>query len=528
MNKTHLILIPALLAALSGCSRHDADEQGHDHAEHGAHDNHADAGHAAHDELPGQAVTHFSPATELFVEFPSLVRGEEAAFAAHLTRLADFKAVNAGTLTVRLSGGGQPDEQVVANVSKTAGIFRPTIKPQYAGKRHMVFVLAAPGLNATHDLGEVQVFSDAKSARAAAQEEPADNSIKFTKELQWNMDFQLHSVTAHTLRESLAVNASVRPRPQAEAHISAPAGGLFRASAKGLPQVGERVQAGQLLGYLAPKLGGDTDVATLELALQRSRIELDQARDERIRLEKLFAAEAVPEKRVREARNAERLAQAEWQAAVQRQAALQGGASGIPLKAPVSGVVLAVNVAQGAAVNEGQLLLHIADLSRLRIDAHVPENMLGRVVQPTGLFLLQDGDTTPLRFEIGKNARLEAFSGMVDPDSRTAAAMFDVDNASQRLRAGMNLRAYLYTGKQLQGLVVPASAVIDENGQSVVYVQQDGEAFVRRVVETGIRDGDWIAIRGGLQAQERVVSKGAYQVRLAASAPAALGHGHAH
>ena len=56
----------------------------------------------------------------------------------------------------------------------------------------------------------------------------------------------------------------------------------------------------------------------------------------------------------------------------------------------------------------------------------------------------------------------------------------------------------------------------------------DGEAFVRRVVETGIRDGDWIAIRGGLQAQERVVSKGAYQVRLAASAPAALGHGHAH
>jgi len=47
-------------------------------------------------------------------------------------------------------------------------------------------------------------------------------------------------------------------------------------------------------------------------------------------------------------------------------------------------------------------------------------------------------------------------------------------------------------------------------------------------VNVGVRDGDWLGLRSGVTAGERVVSLGAYQVHLAAVAPAALGHGHAH
>ena len=77
-------------------------------------------------------------------------------------------------------------------------------------------------------------------------------------------------------------------------------------------------------------------------------------------------------------------------------------------------------------------------------------------------------------------------------------------------------------------MAVPATAVLDDGGQSVVFVMLDGEAFARRVVRAGIRDGDWIAIESGVATGERVVTLGAYQVRLAATAPAAMGHGHAH
>jgi membrane fusion protein, heavy metal efflux system len=55
-----------------------------------------------------------------------------------------------------------------------------------------------------------------------------------------------------------------------------------------------------------------------------------------------------------------------------------------------------------------------------------------------------------------------------------------------------------------------------------------GEAFERRVLQLGVRDGDWVEVRSGIADGERVVSKGAYQVRLAATAPAAMGEGHVH
>jgi multidrug efflux pump subunit AcrA (membrane-fusion protein) len=116
----------------------------------------------------------------------------------------------------------------------------------------------------------------------------------------------------------------------------------------------------------------------------------------------------------------------------------------------------------------------------------------------------------------------------VDKDSRTVSAIFEIDNPKERLRAGMNLRVGIYTGRTEKILAVPASAIVDDNGMPVVFVQKEGESFERRIVDVGTKDGDWVGLRSGVANGERVVSTGAYQIRLAAIAPAALGHGHSH
>ena len=153
METRRLIWILSVVALLGACDR--GQERGKDARTHG-------------DEA-SIAVTHYTGETELFVEFPALVKGEEAAFVAHLTRLADFKAVSEGTLVVRLSGGGQPEEAGESGVTGTPGIFKPRIAPRHAGKRRLSFTLSSPKLNLTHDLGEVEVFGDAKAAAAAAK-----------------------------------------------------------------------------------------------------------------------------------------------------------------------------------------------------------------------------------------------------------------------------------------------------------------------------------------------------------------------
>ena len=54
------------------------------------------------------------------------------------------------------------------------------------------------------------------------------------------------------------------------------------------------------------------------------------------------------------------------------------------------------------------------------------------------------------------------------------------------------------------------------------------ERFERRLVRTGLRDGELVGIADGLAPGERVVTRGAYLVHLAAGAPAEAGHGHTH
>jgi multidrug efflux pump subunit AcrA (membrane-fusion protein) len=97
-----------------------------------------------------------------------------------------------------------------------------------------------------------------------------------------------------------------------------------------------------------------------------------------------------------------------------------------------------------------------------------------------------------------------------------------------RLRLGMAVRAQLYAGAPREAVAVPASAVLDENGIAVVFVMKDGESFERRPVRVGVRDGDWIEVVEGLEPGQRVVSRGAYLVKLAAANTGQIGHGHAH
>jgi len=505
------VICAALMMALGACSA--PVEQAHDDHGHGA----------------GIAVTHYTAVTELFVEYPALVKGQASAFAAHMTWLKDFKAVNEGKLVVTLSGGDFPEESIEIPVSKTPGIFRPVLTPQHAGLRHLTMTLYTDAQTSIHDLGEVVVFNDpASAARGMPHEEDEPGLISFTKEQQWKIPFATVPAVDQSIRDSVAVSAVIRPRASGEALLTAPGAGILRAGSSGFPQVGMKVKAGQVLAYLVPRLGGETDVARLALDVQRARIAVERGRYDVKRLEALLADEAIPAKRVYDAHIELKLAQAELIAAQQRASSYQGGAGGIALKSPITGTIVAVNGSVGSAATEGQMVIHVASLDTLWLEARVAESDLGKITTPTGAFFTLDGAPKAIVLDVGRNARLIAYGGMVDATTRTVPVIIEFNNPGGRLRAGMSVRARLYSGAGHQGVAIPATALMDDAGQSVVFVMREGESFERRIVMSGPRDGDQVAILSGLKAGERVVSQGAYQVRLAATAPAAMGHGHAH
>ena len=106
--------------------------------------------------------------------------------------------------------------------------------------------------------------------------------------------------------------------------------------------------------------------------------------------------------------------------------------------------------------------------------------------------------------------------------------VFHVDGVTPGLPVGLSTTGRLLLGTPRPALAVPRTAVVDDAGLSVVYVMSNGEAFLRRVVRTGLSENGYVEILDGLKPGDRIVSRGAYLVRLAEAGPAATGAGHVH
>lgn len=188
-----------------------------------------------------------------------------------------------------------------------------------------------------------------------------------------------------------------------------------------------------------------------------------------------------------------------------------------------------MTAAPGAFVNEGEPLLHVANTGKLWLEARVPESEVGRLGTPSGAAFEVDGYAGGFAIEPGRNGRLVAVGQVVDAHSRTVPVLFEFANPERRLRLGLTARVQVFAGGAEEAVLIPASAVQDENGVAVVYLQTGGESFERRIVRSGPRDGERVAILAGVDPGQRVVSKGAYLIRLSTSSAAADGHaGHKH
>lgn len=516
-----LTLCAAVLAVflLSACSgRNDRGAEAPPEKIAGSHA----GGHGA----GGEKITHFSDASELFVEFPFLVANQPATFIAHFTRLADFKPVVQGRLTVLLAGGAAAEERFFADAPSVPGIFKPVVTPKAAGKRLLTLIVESDQGVLTHELGAVEVYPDTGAARAARSgKEQGDEGIAFTKEQQWKIDFATTEAVLGVMRESVAATGTIRAQPDGEALLAAPMAGLVKSSGS-FPRVGQAVKKGQVLAYFVPRLGGETDYASLQAAAAKAGIALEQARRERERMESLFRDEAVAEKRLIAARASEGMAAAEHAAARQRLGQFGNGSGGIALRAPIDGIIADAPVASGAFVAEGTELLHIANTEQLWLEARVPESDIVRLGKPAGAWFAVDGIAGNITVEAGINGRLVAVGGVVDAATRTVPVVFEFANPGLALPVGMTVRAHLFAGNARRSLLVPGDALQDESGTQVVYVQTGGESYERRIVQAGMRDAGHVEIRAGLEPGERIVSKGAYLIRLSATKSGPSGHAH--
>jgi membrane fusion protein, heavy metal efflux system len=486
------------------------------------------------DEPPTATRLHFSDRTELFAEHPYLVQGAAAKFAVHLTRLDTFRPVAAGRVRVLLTGAGG-EVAGVADAPSVPGIYGPAITPLHAGEHRLAVVLEGEGEPDRHELGVVTVYAThVEAARAhGAAAAPSEPTVRFLKEQQWGGDFATESVGERPLRASILVYGVVRPRTGGDAVVRAPSAGRLIPQEGTFPPPGAVVTADQALAAIAPRVGGDIDAASLDLDLAQADAALRFARREREREESLVARNLTTEREASLARREESDAEARLRSAQSRRSQFfgtqraggVGAGSRLLVRAPFAGQIASVEAAPGSYVEKGDALFRVVDPSRLWLELRVPEADLPRVERPTGASFVVEGAEGET--QLGPEALVSA--GLpVDPATRTSPVLFELAGAAPGVRSNASVRARLFAGAPVTSLAVPAAALVDEDGQLVAYVQVDGEAFARRPIRAGLRDGGHVQVLDGLRAGERVVTRGAYAVRRAGASTSLPAHGHAH
>jgi hypothetical protein len=117
---------------------------------------------------------------------------------------------------------------------------------------------------------------------------------------------------------------------------------------------------------------------------------------------------------------------------------------------------------------------------------------------------------------------------VVDSLTRTLLVLYEAANPDRTIKVGATATVAVGTGTQVRGVVVPSSAILDEDGRPICYVQASGERFEKRELTLGGSDGTHAVALTGLRAGERVVTGAAYQVRLASLSTSVPAEGHAH
>lgn len=297
--------------------------------------------------------------------------------------------------------------------------------------------------------------------------------------------------------------------------------------------VGARVERGAELGtlhsHLLHEALGDYRKALAEV--RRREMELTYASHAEARAERLLAAKAVSQGEVERARTdrvaAEEeltIARSEVQRALDELEHLgidEPDADGhaterIPIRSPLTGVVLERLVTPGTAVTPGTPLFVISDLSRLWAVAEVDQVHLPR---------LASGMTATVRVAAYPDAvfpaRVLAVGDAINETTRRVQVRLSVTNTDGRLKPHMYGTVDLTVDDRPAAVTVPASALQSVGDESVVFVQDDDGRFRQRVV-TLVEERDGHArIAAGLAAGERVVTNGSFLLKSALAPPPA-------
>jgi RND family efflux transporter MFP subunit len=319
-----------------------------------------------------------------------------------------------------------------------------------------------------------------------------DGSLFVPKPTQRLLEIRTTVAKTEERPRMVRFHGRIVPNPNRSGVVQSTLQGRYEAPDSGVPPLGTRVKAGDLLGRVAPAFAfiDSSDMAQTLGALDQ---EIALNRRKLTRQEQLLASNVVAKAVVEELRiQVEGLEK-------RRRELLAARARPEDLRAPVDGVIAAARVVAGQVVNPSDQLFQIIDPGSLLVEALVFDQLNPDAVAEATASI-GGGATVKLKF-IGRSRALQQQYTLVQ---------FQIVEPHVPLNAGAPVTVIASTGARVSGIVLPRSALAQApSGQTVVFSHKEPEVFVPRPVRMEPFDAENVLVTAGIATGERIVVRNA-------------------
>ncbi len=254
---------------------------------------------------------------------------------------------------------------------------------------------------------------------------------------------------------------------------------------------------------------------------EKAKINFEIAQKEFNRIKNLYNDKLITEKEYNDARQTFEEARINYEAIGNNFTE-----KGQKIESPSSGFVKSCLVKEGDFVQAGQPLFVIARDKYLYLKAEIPGKYYNQLNKITGAnfrmpYSENIYDIADLKGEIVSRGKSSG------NDSFYIPVTFRFSNSGD-IVSGSYAEVFLKTNETKEQIVLPLTAITEEQGTYFVYKQIDPTCYKKAEVQLGISDGKNIEILSGVTDGEKVVVKGAYQVKLASAVSSIPAHSHEH
>ncbi|MDR3134047.1 MAG: efflux RND transporter periplasmic adaptor subunit [Prevotellaceae bacterium] len=345
---------------------------------------------------------------------------------------------------------------------------------------------------------------------AHEEENEQPGVIAFTAAQAQAAGLQTVQMAAGTFSRVIKTGGQVQPAQGDEVTVAATAEGILTLIHPSMSD-GASVRAGEALAAVSAKNLPEGDPAA------KTKVAYETALKDYRRAEELVKDTIISAKEFEQARLRYETAKTAYQAQADNYTP-----GGVKIASPVTGFVKKRWAEEGDYVTVGQPVAVISQNKRLQLRAEAPERYFQalRSIHSAHFKTAYSDTLYKLPALRGQLRSFGKASGLYIP------VVFEFDNPGDLL-PGAFAEVYLLGAPQENVMAVPITALTEEQGYYFVYLQLSGETYRKQAVTLGASNGEKVQVLSGLNPGDVVVTRGAYQVKLAAATPQ-LPAGHSH